>query len=262
MKFLVVAASFLLAILSANAEDGSPELYVFQNGLGFGSMEEEAKELSRLGYAGVSQVKGTAEELGQTVAVYGEKGLRVRSIYLDAGDIPVDPKKLEAVAVSGAMVELTVKMMEPGTVESVRGFCDEVEKLGMKVAVYPHHGFAVGTMPQAMDFLAKVNHPRLGVMFNLCHFLRGENPANLEKVIQEAGDRLFAVSVSGADEGGKDWGALIKPLDQGDFPVNQLLEMLEKANFRGPISLQCYGVPGDKKKNLERSIAAWKRLSE
>jgi len=248
--------------MCANVADGSPELYVLQNGLGFGTMEDEAKELSSLGYAGVSQVSATPEKLREMVETYREEGLRVRSIYMDVGDVPVDIRKLEAVAASGAMVELTVKKMEPVTVEAVRGICEAAERLGMHVALYPHHGYAVATMPQAMDLIAKVNHPHLGVMFNLCHFLQGEKPADLGKVIKEAGDRLFAVSVSGADEGGKDWGALIKPLDQGDFPLEQLLEILEKEDFQGPISLQCYGVPGDKRKNLERSIAAWKKLSE
>ena len=159
------------------------------------------------------------------------------------------------------MIELTVKKMNVGSVDAVRKICGTADALGMKVALYPHHGYAVATMPQAMDLLAKVNCPNLGVMFNLCHFLRGEDVADLEKVIAGAGDRLFAVSVSGADAGGKGWGALIKPLDEGDFPLVRLVEILVKNRFHGPVSLQCYGVPGDKKKNLERSMAAWKKLT-
>lgn len=262
MKFLPHVISVSLALMCANTANGSPELYVFQNGLGFGSVEDEAKIISSLGYAGVSQVSATADDLKEMVEAFREEGLRVQSIYIDAGDVPVDTRKLEAVAAGGAMVEMTVKTMEPGTVKSVRGICDAAERLGMRVALYPHHGYAVATMPQAMDLIAKVGHPHLGVMFNLCHFLRGENTADLKKVLKKAGDRLFAVSVSGADNGAKDWEALIKPLDQGDFPLERLLRILEKEDYQVPISLQCYRVPGDKRGNLERSMAAWKKLRE
>ena len=262
MKFFLLAALFALSVCCAEEEVALPQLYTFQNGLGFGDDQEEAAELSALGYAGVSQVSGTVDELREMVAVYTKQGLRVRSIYMDAGDLPVNAAKLEVLAPSGAMVELTVRKMSTETVESVQNVCDVAQKLGMKVVLYPHHGFAVATIPQAMNLIAKVSRPNLGVMFNLCHFLRGENSSDLEKVITEAGDKLFAVSVSGAEVDGKNWGALIKPLDEGDFPLSNLLGILEKKKFQGPISLQCYGVPGDKRKNLERSMAAWKKLGE
>lgn len=241
--------------------DGSPLLYAFENGLGFGTLPEEAKILSETGYGGVSQVSGDPVKLPEMVAAYRKEGLRVRSVYLDAGGEALDAETLEVLARSGAMIELTVKTIDPGTVDVIRKTCVAAERFGMKVALYPHHGYAVATMPQAMDLIAEVDHPNLGVMFNLCHFLRGEDVADLEKVIKGAGDRLFAVSVFGADPEGEGWPDLIKPLDEGAFPQKRLLEALADAGFEGPVSLQCYGVPGDKRKNLERSMVAWKKLT-
>jgi hypothetical protein len=98
-------------------------------------------------------------------------------------------------------------------------------------------------------------------MFNLCHFLRGEKPEDLEGVIESAGDRLFAVSTSGADLEGKEWDSLIQTLDVGTFPQRRLLTALDKAGFKGPIALQCYNVKGDKRENLTKSMAAWAKLA-
>jgi len=133
--------------------------------------------------------------------------------------------------------------------------------LNIKVALYPHFGFGIATMPQAMDLIGKVNHPNLGVMFNLCHFLKSENAEDLEKALKQAGPRLFGVSTAGADIDGKGWGALIQTLDQGSFPQKRLLKALDAADFHGPITLQCYALPGGKRTNLEKSMSAWKRFN-
>ena len=36
--------------------------------------------------------------------------------------------------------------------------------------------------------------------------------------------------------------------------------MLDRAGYHGPIGLQCYNVPGDRRENLRRSIEAWRRM--
>ncbi len=282
MKFPKLLFRIVLAVAFANASSGevalekkhtavygssgcdfsgSRSLYVFQNGMGFGTPREEAEVLLGLGYCGVSQLSGDARQIQKSFAAYRGEGLLIGSVYLDASGESLDGKDAEKISRAHPMIELTVKKMDAGTVERIRKTCGTAQGMNMKVALYPHHGYAVATMPQAMELIAKVNHGNLGVMFNLCHFLRGEDVADLEKVITNAGDRLFAVSVSGAEVGGKGWDALIKPLDEGDFPMERLIKVLEETGFHGPVSLQCYGVPGDKKKNLERSMAAWKKLN-
>ncbi|WP_146435912.1 hypothetical protein [Blastopirellula retiformator] len=63
----------------------------------------------------------------------------------------------------------------------------------------------------------------------------------------------------GADIGGKQWHELIQTLDQGDFPQTRLLRQLKQQGFTGPVTLQCYGVQGGRKQNLERSINALRK---
>ena len=201
-----------------------------------------------------------AGNLAGRVAAYEKEGLKVLSVYLNVDDTPIPADTVRPLADRGTLIELTVRKMTPRTVEAVRQTAEMAAKMNIRVALYPHHGFAVARIPQALDLIAKVGHPNLGVMFNLCHFLRGEKAEDLEATLEKAGDRIFAVSTNGADIDGKNWGGLIQPLDSGTFPQERLFSALRKLGFKGPVGLQCYGVKGDKRKNLERSIAAWKQV--
>jgi len=252
------------------------EFYAFQNGVNFGSPEQDAQVLKQLGYAGVSQVSSSGDKLAEQVAVYektglpalgktgppasGNSGLKVLSVYLNVDDQPVSADAIKPLANRDALIELTIRKRTEQTVQAVRATAKTAADMNIRVALYPHHGFAVATMPQAMDLIEQVDHPNLGVMFNLCHFLRGEDPDDLEQVLTQAGDRLFAVSTCGADTHGQSWKELIQPLDQGTFPQQRLFGHLEKIGFEGPVGLQCYGIAGDKRINLERSINAWRKI--
>ncbi len=244
----------------AKPDSFGPKFYAFRNGVNFGSFENEAKTLKELGYDGINQVQAGDKKLAERIAAYDKVGLKVLSIYLNVDDKPIAAELVKPFENSGAIIELTIIKMTPKTVEAVRQTTEMAAKMKIRVALYPHHGFAIAKMPQAMDLIAQVNHPNLGVMFNLCHFLRGEKVEDLESVLEKAGPHLFAVSTSGANLGGKRWSDLIKPLDQGNFPQKRLFSALKKLNFKGPVGLQCYGVRGNKRTNLKNSIAAWKKI--
>ncbi|MDC0278883.1 sugar phosphate isomerase/epimerase [bacterium] len=244
----------------SNSEEFSPAFYAFENGVNFGSAENDAEVLRELGYAGVSQVTAGGEKLAQRVAEFNKTGLSVLSIYLDVGDKPLAAELVKPLANRGGLIEITVRSITPNTVKAVRQTAQMAGDLKIRVALYPHHGNAIATMPQALKLIAEVDHPNLGVMFNLCHFLKNEKPENLELVLENAGTRLFAVSTCGADLGGQNWSDLIKPLQQGNFPQVRLMRALKALNFQGPVALQCYGVGGDKRSNLSDSMAAWNKL--
>jgi sugar phosphate isomerase/epimerase len=70
------------------------------------------------------------------------------------------------------------------------------------------------------------------------------------------------VSINGADErdDGDGWDRYIQPLGQGSFDVGALLKTLRELGYSGPIGLQCYGIGGDAREHLARSMATWRRL--
>ena len=74
---------------------------------------------------------------------------------------------------------------------------------------------------------------------------------------------LFAVTINGADAGvkGPQWNHLIQTLDRGSYDVGIVLRTLKRLGFEGPIGLQGYGLTGDRRDNLARSMEGWKRLS-
>ena len=75
------------------------------------------------------------------------------------------------------------------------------------------------------------------------------------------GTVTLRVTINGADAGGTSWKELIQPLDRGTYDVSQVLRLLRKMKYTGPIGLQHYGIGGDARENLEHSMEGWKRLS-
>mgnify|MGYP001582734303 FL=1 len=81
----------------------------------------------------------------------------------------------------------------------------------------------------------------------------------------DAGPPLRALSINGSDRGPEikaGTGNWIQPLYRGTFAILGFLQELHRAGYRGPIGLQCYGIPGDAAVHLARSMAAWRRLKD
>lgn len=131
------------------------------------------------------------------------------------------------------------------------------EQTGVEIALYPHHGFWLETVDDALRLCEQVNQARLGVCFNLCHFLRTNPGGDPAVLLKRCGARLFAVTVNGADRDGVDWSTLIRPLDEGTFDLRGLLATLDELHFAGPIGLQGFGITLPAREHLQRSMQAW-----
>ena len=63
----------------------------------------------------------------------------------------------------------------------------------------------------------------------------------------------------GAQIGANAWtNGLIQPLDQGDFDNRALLATLREIGYQGPVGIMCFGLPGDAREYLQRSMKTWK----
>ncbi|YCM42291.1 sugar phosphate isomerase/epimerase [Verrucomicrobiaceae bacterium 227] len=257
MKSILLLLSLFIVTAAAD-EKFHPKFHAFFNGMPDGPPAAEAQLLKDLGYQGMNQVYN-GEKLAERVAAFQKHDLQVLSVYLPATEKPVETRLVEPIA-NGGMIELTVKTITPEIITSIRQTAEMASRLKIQVALYPHHGNAVATMPEALDLIEKVNHPNLGVMFNLCHYLKNEKAADLEALLEKARPHLFSVSTCGADLDGKDWGALIQTLDKGTFPQKRLLAALKKMGYQGPVTLQCYALKGDRRTNLKTSMTAWNQL--
>ena len=255
-----VAPVLLVTMITAAAEPDSfsPRLFVFQNGVDFGSYQEEAAILKELGYDGIGSVK--PDRLDERIAAYETVGLKVFSVYISLGDQRI-AKVISQLKNRQATIELTVrKTIDDDAIKEIQAIADSAARSNIRLAIYPHAGFTIATIDPALELVKKVNRPNVGVMFNLCHFLKSENESDLEATLTRMGEKLFAVSTCGADNDGREWKDLIQPLDKGSFKQTRLLGTLKKLKFQGVIGIQCYAVQGDKQANLQRSINAWKQI--
>ncbi len=261
-------ATLLLVLSAAAACAVDRPLFVFDNGIGRGvlSIDEQVELARRAGYAGVFY-SGT-KEIPRLIASHRARGMKILGIYTgmnlndpQPGADPGLPAAIAELRGTGALIAFTVN----GRAEDADGkalkvielVCDLAQAAGLKVALYPHHGFHLATIEDALRIIGKAGKPNLGLAFNLCHWLRSGDEPNLELRLEQAVPHTFMVSVNGADHQG-DWDRLIQPLDRGAFDVGAFVRRLLAAGYRGPFGLQCYNVKGDREANLIRSLEAWR----
>jgi len=149
-------------------------------------------------------------------------------------------------------------------VEILREMSDLAKDSAAQLLLYPHQGSWIERIEDSVRVAEKVNRPNVGVMFNLCHWLRVDKSRDYKPLLKQAMPRLWAVSINGADNFDEKpgWSRYIQPLDMGTFDVAALLRTLKEFGYQGPIGLQCYGIGGDAHEHLARSLAAWRKLVE
>lgn len=232
--------------------------------------------LKELGYDGIASVRPA--HVPEALAAAKQHGIKIFSIYavvpIDEGTA-VDPALFDAlrqlngkgVALWLGLTSKTFKPSDPaGDDLALRRFVEiarPAKENAVPVILYPHANFWVERVDDAIRFAEKTGDPDLGVMFNLCHFLRLQDESELGDVLARAKSRLRCVSINGADSGcrGGDWKRLIQTLDRGTFDVAKVLRALDAIGYHGPIGFQGYGIGGDAKDNLRRTIDAWRALS-
>jgi len=151
----------------------------------------------------------------------------------DRGRVEIDANGLP-VAMSGAMRVITQRKQNEARLERIANSVQE------KIALLPPTAKLV---PVA--------------------FAREPRPADVRaKDIA----RVFTAieTINGADEFDEQsgWGRYIQPLDRGSFNMSAFLQTLRQLNYAGPVGLQCYGLTGDARDHLSRSIAAWRKLNQ
>jgi len=262
------SALMLLIATVAFAADGP--LYVFDNGVGRGelTLDQQAELTKRTGYAGIFY-SGT-KDIPELLATHKSRGLKIVGIYtgINVADPkpaydPGLPEAIRQLKGTGALITFTVQGKSASgdeiAIPIIQEVADRAAKAGLKVALYPHYGFHVARVEDALRIREKVGRPNLGMVFNLCHFLRSGDEANLNIRLKEAIPHTLFLSINGADHEG-DWDRLIQPLDRGAFDVKGLLKKLKTLGYKGPIGLQCYNVKGDREDNLKLSMTAWRNF--
>ena len=274
MKTLILFFPLLLLVTQLSAKTDTWPVFAFQNGVHFKTVKQRIKVLKELGYNGIGSAKLSQSDLPlpERLKLYDEAGLKLFSFYVGGR---LGPKghsyskeishAIKALKGRDTILELYVQGNKKSNTDEqavafVREIADLAKESGLRIVLYPHAGFYVDTLGDALRVARKCNRENVGVMFNLCHYLKVEPKTDLKAALTDAKPLLWQVSTSGAKKGGNSWGQLIQTLDRGDYDQKALFQMLRDLGFQGNVGFQCYAIRGDSRENLKRSIGAWNKL--
>ena len=237
----------------------------------------QAEMVKELGYAGIGywerDISRGAAGLREMLGELDRCGLKAYPVYFtikleepNEQYLPMIEDSIKLLAGRQTMIWLATtsdvhrKSSPAGDEQAVgiiREIADAAYKNGVSVALYPHADFWLEKIDDAVRVAEKTNRRNVGVTFNLYHWLKTDSPANMEQAVKKALPYLFVATINGTTEAGS-----IETLDQGTFDVYKFLKSLKRNGFKGPIGLQGYGIGGDVRENLRRSMEAWRRFSQ
>jgi sugar phosphate isomerase/epimerase len=141
--------------------------------------------------------------------------------------------------------------------ELISDLADECVAAGLPgVALYPHVGFWMERVSDAVRLAEQANRPEVRVVFNLYHWMVGEQAQNLDQVLTSAAPHLQFVTLNGSDATAPS----ILPLNEGNYDVEPVLEKLVALEFDGSVGLQGYSITGDIGQKLQASKQKWDEL--
>ena len=240
------------------------------------SIEEQNAMLAELGFDGVAHL--WLDKLSERVASAKETGLQVAQVYLQVDlsqDPPFDRKLKEALScLKGGQAQLALliyggqpsdRSLDDKAVGIIRDIVSIAEPNNVKVVLYPHVGAWSETVADCVRIAERFPDKNVGVMFNLCHWAAVDKSKNLKKTLELALPYLSCITINGTDtpeeiQSRADRTGWLQPLDAGSFDMKMLLTILDELDYRGPVGLQCYGIPGDAKVHLERSMKTWRDM--
>ena len=237
------------------------------------SVPEQAQLLRELGFDGEAFGLWLDDSCEKNLKTFDDAGLQVylfhTMVKITNHTAVMDPRLPEAMhKLKGRNVAICplitgLKPADPDgmapAVALLREMGDIAQETGNRISLYQHVNNWTESLPFIIEVMRKVNHPAVGFNFNLYHWLKVNGNADYKPLLRENAAKLQAVIICGAQLGTTTWtDGLIQPLDKGDFNNRELLAFVRDIGYRGPIGLMCFGIKGDAKDHLERSLKVWK----
>jgi len=141
---------------------------------------------------------------------------------------------------------------------ALRSLLEDARRTGVEIALYPHHAFWLETADDALRLCERIGDRRVGLCFNLCHFLRTSEETRPAAALVRAKPHLLAATVNGADVAGEDWGTLIRPLDEGDGSASRSRPRADKRLALDLGLHKPHAALLEPREHLARSMAAWR----
>src|ERR1017187_10555861 len=169
------------------------------------NLEQQAALLKELGYDGVGHLwLNNIPERLKTLDAAGLKLFQITiTVDITPGKQAYDPKSKEIMPLlkgRGVQFLLLMNGMKPSdpagdarAVEIIREMAALAADSGAQILLYPHSYMWMERIEDAVRVADKVDRPNVGVMFNLCHWLRVTKDRNYKPLLVQAMPRVWAV---------------------------------------------------------------------
>jgi sugar phosphate isomerase/epimerase len=274
----ITLAILTLATVLCNARAAEPAFFAMDTGTKDATHrtpEQQVALVQEVGFAGIAPIYQNPGMLRETLAALDQRKLKMYGVYVPLdieSPTPVSPAirdVIEQLRGRDAFLWLYVNFpshrpSDPAgdakAVPVMREVADLAKEAGVKVSLYPHLKNWVERVEDGVRVAKQVDRKNFGVTFNLCHWLM-VGDTDLDASLRAALPHLQMVTINGADSGNKALNACIQPLGSGSYDVGALLKKLAGLGWSGPVGLQHFGIRGDAKANLQRSMDAWRTLA-
>ncbi len=150
------------------------------------------------------------------------------------------------------------------TVSLLKSICEEAEGKRIDVILYPHDRNYLLDVEDTIRIIEKVGASNLFTSIQLHHELRAKNSERLEEIVRYAAPYSKLAVISGTclpedvNTGSRDWSDVVKPLSESLYDVEGFFKMLQNSEFKGPVGLMNWKIPGDPKIHHVESLAILK----
>lgn len=148
--------------------------------------------------------------------------------------------------------------------DKVEALAKFAELRGVKISLYPHTGYWLERFSDTLRFVESLSSRNVSLTFNLCHWLKVEgDQADPLPLIRDALPHLTFITINGADSGDTrqfGWDRLIQPLDAGSYDVARFVRRTRSLGYSGPFGVQGYGIKGEPRDVLARTMSAWQHI--
>jgi sugar phosphate isomerase/epimerase len=280
MKHRMIHLTLVFAGMLVCARAAEPEFFAMDTGTRDSTHitpEEQVALVQEVGFAGIAPIYRTPQMLRETLVALDRRKLRMFAVYVPLdldSHTPVSPAIRDTIEQlrgrnSILWLHVTFRAHKPSdpagdakAVPVMREVADLAKEAGVRVSLYPHIKNWLERVEDGVRLARQVDRENFGVTFNFCHWLMVDG-GELDASLRQALPHLMMVTINGADADAKagELGRFIQPLGAGSFDVGKVLAKLAELKWQGPIGLQHYGIKGEAKVNLQRSMDAWREMS-
>jgi len=224
--------------------------------------------IKKLGYAGLALSWGMQH--AERLAALKEAGLRTPGCYIVVDiDGPYPDHLKQCVTLlkgSGGLVWLALTSKkhkrsdaagDAAALDILTRCADECKQSDVPgIALYPHVGFWMERMADAIRLASQAKRPEIGVQFNQYHWMAADAGQDLSRTLEAARPYLKGVSINGSSKQPS-----ILPLGEGDYDPAPILKALVDLNYKGSISHQGYSIKGNLPQRLAAAKDAWDQIN-